>query len=77
MGTRVPSMLTFWRILMADLVPEYLTFDYHCHFRGAPGASHDPEDYPVFWTFKVKAMTWEDDNDDEGKEVSVAKRTFT
>lgn len=42
---------------MADLVPEYLTFDYHCHFRGA-GGRHDPEDYPVFWTVKVKAMTW-------------------
>lgn len=58
---------------MADLVPEYLTFDYHCHFRGAPGARHDPEDYPVFWTVKVKAMKWEDDNDDEGKEVFVGE----
>ncbi|MGX9900792.1 hypothetical protein ACW0JT_14640 [Arthrobacter sp. SA17] len=61
---------------MADLVPEYLTFDYRCHFRGAPGASHDLEDYPVFWTVKVKAMTWEDDNDDEGKEVSVGEANF-
>lgn len=58
---------------MADLVPEYLTFDYRCQFRGAPGARHDPEDYPVFWTVKVKAMMWEDDNDDKGKEVSVGE----
>ncbi|MET3172831.1 UNVERIFIED_ORG: GNAT superfamily N-acetyltransferase [Arthrobacter sp. UYCu721] len=59
---------------MADLVPEYLTFDYRCHFRGIPGAHHDPEDYPVFWTVKIKATVWEDDNDDsEGKEVSVGE----
>lgn len=58
---------------MADLVPEYLTFDYRCRYRGIPGAHHDPEDYPMVWTVKVKGTVWDDDDDDggDGKEVTV------
>lgn len=59
---------------MADLVPEYLTFDYRCQFRGIPGARHDPEDYPMVWTVKVKGIVWDDDDDGgDGKEVTVGK----
>jgi GNAT superfamily N-acetyltransferase len=59
---------------MADLVPEYLTYDYRCTFRGVPGVHHDPDDYPMFWTVKVKGRVW-DDNDDggDGKEVPVGE----
>ncbi|HAG59442.1 MAG TPA: hypothetical protein DCL83_09025 [Arthrobacter bacterium] len=61
---------------MADLVPEYLTFDYRCRYRGIPGAHHDPEDYPMVWTVKVKGTVWDDDDDDDGgdgKEVTVGE----
>lgn len=59
---------------MADLVPEYLTFEYHCQFRGTPGAGHDPEDYPMLWTVKVKGTLWDDEDDGgDGHEVSVGQ----
>ena len=57
---------------MADLVPEYLTFDYSCQFRGVPGARHDPEDYPVSWTVTVKGTFWDEEDDGgDGAEVTV------
>lgn len=59
---------------MADLVPEYLTYDYRCRFRGVPGVRHDPGDYPMFWKVKVKGRVWDDENDGgDGKEVSVGE----
>ncbi|WP_255770049.1 hypothetical protein [Pseudarthrobacter sulfonivorans] len=59
---------------MAGLVPEYLTFDYRCHFRGIPGAHHDPEDYPVPWTVTVTGTVWDEDDDGaDGMEVPVGK----
>lgn len=60
---------------MADLVPEYLTYDYRCQFRGTPGVRHDPDDYPMFWTVKVKGRVWDDRDDGEGdgKEVTVGE----
>lgn len=59
---------------MADLVPEYLTYDYRCRFRGVPGVHHDPEDYPMVWTVKVKGTVWEDGDDSgDGKEVTVGQ----
>jgi GNAT superfamily N-acetyltransferase len=59
---------------MADLVPEYLTFDYSCRFRGVPGVHHDPEDYPVSWTVTVRGTVWDEDDDGgDGAEVIVGK----
>jgi hypothetical protein len=59
---------------MADLVPEYLTFDYSCQFRGVPGAHHHPEDYPVPWSVKAKGTVWDaDDDGGDGTEVTVGK----
>ncbi|ALV43367.1 hypothetical protein AU252_21170 [Pseudarthrobacter sulfonivorans] len=59
---------------MADLVPEYLTFDYSCRFRGVPGAHHDPEDYPVSWTARVIGTVWDEDDDGgDGTEVTVGE----
>jgi GNAT superfamily N-acetyltransferase len=59
---------------MANLVPEYLTFDYNCRFRGVPGVHHDPEDYPVSWTITVSGTVWDEDDDGgDGAEVTVGK----
>lgn len=59
---------------MSDIVPEYLTFDYRCNFRGIPGAHHDPEDYPMVWTVRVKGTVWDDDDDGgDGREVNVGE----
>jgi GNAT superfamily N-acetyltransferase len=59
---------------MADLVPEYLTFDYRCRFRGIPGVHHDPDDYPMFWTVKVRGRVWDEQDDGgDGREVPVGE----
>ncbi|WP_285243590.1 hypothetical protein [Pseudarthrobacter sp. fls2-241-R2A-127] len=58
---------------MSDLVPEYLTYDYRCTFRGFPGVHHDPDDYPMFWTVKVKGRVWDDEDEGDGKEVTVGE----
>lgn len=58
---------------MSDLVPEYLTYDYRCTFRGVPGVHHDPDDYPMFWTVKVKGRVWDDEDEGDGKDVTVGE----
>jgi len=58
---------------VSDLVPEYLTYDYRCTFRGVPGVHHGPDDYPMFWTVKVKARIWDDGDEGDGKEVTVGE----
>ncbi|MGO4186584.1 hypothetical protein [Pseudarthrobacter sp. TAF60_1] len=59
---------------MADLIPEYLTYDYRCQFRGVPGVHHDSEDYPVSWTVTVRGTVWDEDDDGaDGAEVTVAE----
>ncbi|MDE8670395.1 hypothetical protein PY310_17595 [Pseudarthrobacter sp. H3Y2-7] len=59
---------------MAGLVPEYLTFDYSCRFRGVPGVHHDPEDYPVTWSVTAKGTVWDEDDDGaDGTEVTVGE----
>ncbi|MBT2249209.1 hypothetical protein JHV56_10910 [Arthrobacter sp. BHU FT2] len=59
---------------MADLLPEYLTFDYRCRFRGVPGVHHDPEDYPLVWTVEVSGRAWDNEDDGgDGAEVSVGR----
>ncbi|NUS35730.1 MAG: hypothetical protein HOQ04_04595 [Pseudarthrobacter sp.] len=58
---------------MSDLVSEYLTYDYRCTFRGVPGVHHDPDDYPMFWTVKVKGRVWDDEDEGDGKEVTVGE----
>ncbi|MEV7132151.1 hypothetical protein AB0N24_04600 [Arthrobacter sp. NPDC093128] len=62
---------------MPPLDPEYLTFDYHCHYRGIPGPDHDPEDYPMTWTVSVNATVWDEDDDGDGEEVHVGDARFT
>lgn len=61
---------------MPSLDPEYLTFDYHCHYRGVPSPNHDPEDYPMTWTVSVNA-TVRDDEDGDGEEVHVGDAQCT
>ena len=56
---------------MADLIPEYLTYDYSSQFRGVPGAHHDPEDYPVSSTIIIGTVWDEDDDGGDGAEVTV------
>jgi GNAT superfamily N-acetyltransferase len=59
---------------VADLVPEYLTFDYSCRFRGVPGVHHDPEDYPVSWSVTAKGTVWDEDDDGgDGTKVTVGE----
>jgi hypothetical protein len=57
---------------MTALDPQYLTFAYRCEYRGIPGTDHDPEDYPMNWTVKVKGRVWDGEYDDgDGEEVKV------
>lgn len=51
-----------------------LTFDYHCQFGWTPGVRHNPEDYPMVWTVRVKGSEWDEEDDGgDGQEVSVGK----
>ncbi|SDS42447.1 hypothetical protein SAMN04489743_0042 [Pseudarthrobacter equi] len=59
---------------MEVLLPEYLTFDYRCQFRGRPGVHHDPDDYPLVWNVSVNGRTWDGaDDGGDGKEVRVGE----
>ena len=59
---------------MEVLLPEYLSFDYRCQFRGIPGVHHDPDDYPLVWNVSVSGRTWDDaDDGGDGTEVRVGE----
>ena len=59
---------------MVTLVPEYLTFEYNCQFRGTPGVHHDAEDYPMLWKVKIRGRVWDDQDDGgDGREVTVGE----
>jgi hypothetical protein len=58
---------------VSDLVPECLTYDDRCTFHGVPGVHHDLDDYPMFWTVKVRGRVWDDDDEGDGREVTVGE----